>query len=239
MNKNLRIHYLQHVPFEGLGSIGNWIDQHGHTLTSTRLYQNDSFPACDDFDWLCVMGGPMNVYEIERYPWLVEEKRVIDKAIANNKTIIGVCLGAQLLADVLGARIYRNEQTEIGWFPVRTTDEAENLETFRMLPRDLEVFHWHGDTFDLPDGATLISKNNVCENQAFVYNKTVIGFQYHLETTRNVAERLIENCADEMIAAPYIQAADKILGNVAGFNRINTILDSLLDSLSAQSYRVS
>ena len=122
--RSLRIHYLQHVPFEGPGYIESWAMVRGHRLTSTRLYAGQRLPAAEELDWLVILGGPMNVYEENRYPWLAREKRFIGEALHGGKVVIGICLGAQLLASVLGAKVTRNPCVEIGWYPVEKAAKA-------------------------------------------------------------------------------------------------------------------
>ena len=143
----MRIHYLQHVPFEDLAYIETWAKDKGHSLSVTKLYLNEKLPGMDDFDWLIVMGGPMNIYEEREYPWLVEEKQFIEEVIKTGKVVLGICLGAQLIADVLGGKVRQNDYQEIGWFPVTKTSEANNSVFFKSLPDDFMAFHWHGDTF--------------------------------------------------------------------------------------------
>jgi GMP synthase-like glutamine amidotransferase len=118
----MRIHYLQHVPFEDSAKIGEWARDTGHTVTCTRLCDEEALPPLNSFDWLVIMGGPMNVYEHQAYPWLVPEKRLIERAIEHGKFVLGVCLGAQLAADVLGGPVTKNRYREIGWFPVSLTE---------------------------------------------------------------------------------------------------------------------
>jgi len=112
---HLRIHYLQHVSFEGLGSIAEWVTSNGHELTSTQFFINSYLPEPADIDWLIIMGGPMGVYDEDKYEWLTAEKQFIKKAIDAGKTVIGICLGAQLIAKVLGAKVYPNQKRAIGW----------------------------------------------------------------------------------------------------------------------------
>ncbi|WP_199320302.1 type 1 glutamine amidotransferase [Leptolyngbya sp. FACHB-261] len=112
-----------------------------HSLSATRFYSNESLPSAKDIDWLIVMGGPMNVYEDDKYPWLAEEKRFIEQAIKQDKTVVGIYLGSQLIANVLGAKVYQGQHKEIGWFPIEMTDEAENFVVFDSLPQKLTVFH--------------------------------------------------------------------------------------------------
>jgi len=225
----MKIHYLQHVPFEGLGSIESWAKLRGHDVTCTKFHAHGSLPGANRFDWLIIMGGPMNVYQEERYPWLVDEKRFIEQAINEQKVVIGICLGAQLLAAVMGARIYANEHKEIGWFPVTKTSGAAQSRIFHDFPDEIEVFHWHGDTFDLPSGAIRTASSAGCENQAFVYNDRVTGLQFHLESTAASVQQLVEHCGDELVGGRYIQSREQMLDSEARLRAINSTLNVLLD----------
>lgn len=227
----MNIHYLQHVPFEDLASISDWAALHAHHITCTRLYKNDSLPQQDNFDWLIVTGGPMNIYEHTRYPWLLPEKRFIESAIAADKVVIGICLGAQLVADVLGARVYVNAHKEIGWFPVQFTDGARQCKLFQELPPTLEVFHWHGDTFDLPRNAVHLAYSEACVHQGFLVNERILGFQFHLETTRRNIQLLIEHCQAELVEAPWIHTANEMLAQDGRFRRVNSVMWQILDQL--------
>ena len=162
----MRINYLQHVPFEGLGSIERWINARRYHLTATKLYQSDLMTEMEGVDLLVIMGGPMGVHDEDRLPWLVMEKRLIEKAISKGKTVLVICLGAQLTADVLGARVYPNRSKEIGWFPIELTEAGQRSSLFGFLPARLVVFHWHGDTFDLPAGAVHMARSEACAHQA-------------------------------------------------------------------------
>jgi GMP synthase (glutamine-hydrolysing) len=122
----------------------------GHSFAATRLDLGEPLPSVDDFDLLVIMGGGMNIYEHRDYPWLVDEKRLIARAAAREKAMLGVCLGAQLIADVLGGKVVQNPYKEIGWFPVRFIDRQPPFDGF---PENCTVFHWHGDTFELPSRA--------------------------------------------------------------------------------------
>jgi GMP synthase-like glutamine amidotransferase len=227
----MNIHSIHHVAFEGLGSIESWIRQNNYSHTKTRTYLGEVFPAIEDIDLLIVMGGPMNIYEETQFPWLVAEKRFLDKAIGNNHKILGICLGAQLLADVLGARVFANRHKEIGWFPVETTEIARTSRVFASFPNSIETFHWHGDTFEIPQGAKHMARSTACENQAFIYDERIVGLQFHLETTLTSAQQLIANCADEIVAAPYIQTAPAILSDTGRFEVINAAMNTMLDSM--------
>ncbi len=227
----IRLHSLQHVPFEGLGSIETWARQRGAEVGVSRLHAGEALPGADEIDWLVVMGGPMSVHDEARYPWLAPEKRCIAAAIGAGKTVVGVCLGAQLIAEVLGARVRRNEHREIGWFPVRKVSEAQELGVAAAFPPEIEAFHWHGDTFGLPAGAIHLARSDACEHQAFVYQERVLALQFHLETTRAAAAALIENCGDELTPGPFVQTAAQMFARDDRFAAINEAMEGILDRL--------
>lgn len=227
----MKIHYLQHLEIEGLGSIEKWAYNRKHSLSATRLYKNESFPELDDFHWLIIMGGPMSVKDEDDHPWLKREKEFIRKAIDAGKTVIGICLGAQLIAASLDSIIWKNEFKEIGWFPITMTSAAKDSAVFGHLSETIDAFHWHGETFDLPKGAVRIAGSNTCLNQAFSINEKVFGFQFHLETTELGARDVITHFADELIDAPYIQHAKGMLASPSRFSNINKVMETILDQI--------
>jgi GMP synthase-like glutamine amidotransferase len=231
----MKIHWLQHVDFEGLGIMEEWAREKGHALSCTRLFAGEHVPALDAFDLLIVMGGPMGVHDQGKYPWIQGEKAFLRGVIAAAKPVLGICLGAQLLADVLGARVFPNEEKEIGWFPVeRASTVPEQLES--LLPVRQTVFHWHGDTFTLPEKAIRLYSSIACVNQAFVYEERVIGLQFHLEVSPESIATLIENCRAELVPAPWIQKEEEMLvAEEVDFSTINTWMGALLDYLTLQS----
>jgi GMP synthase-like glutamine amidotransferase len=228
----MNVHYLQHVPFEGLGSIAAWLRARGHEPTATRFYDADRLPSLDAIDWLIVLGGPMSVHEEQAFPWLAEEKGFIRHAVEQGKGILGICLGAQLLAEILGAKVFPNPHKEIGWFPVRAASEAVRSGIFGDFPQELEVFHWHGETFELPAAATRVASSAACENQGFVYAGRVVALQFHLETTPESARQLIDHCSHELVPAPYIQTAQDMLSDERRFQLINQAMANLLARLA-------
>jgi GMP synthase (glutamine-hydrolysing) len=228
----MTLHYLQHVPFEGLGSIEDWAVANSHAITCTRLYAADPLPPACDFDLLVVMGGPMGVHDVDRHPWLTAEKDFIRDAVDADRVIIGICLGAQLLADVLGASVTKNTHKEIGWFPLTPDPGIQGTEWESLFAEDLEAFHWHGDTFDIPQGALRLASSKACLNQGFVYAERLVAMQFHLETTPGSAAALIENCGDELVDGPFIQQPAQMLSQAERFPRINRVMDRLLDELS-------
>lgn len=231
MEKKLKIHTLQHVPFEGLGCIDQWITTKGHSANYTKLYDNPKFPTLDEFDWLIVMGGPMGVYDEAVYPWLKEEKEFILRAIESGKTVVGICLGSQLIAEVLGAKVYPNKQKEIGWFDIHKTEFAKKHSLLEQVEEQFTVFHWHGDTFDLPTSSERLFSSDVCLNQAFLYKKKVLGLQFHFEVTSQTLKEMTENGMSELVEDETIQSASKILEQTKYIESNNQKMFRILDYL--------
>ncbi len=227
----MNLHYLQHVTFEGLGSILPWAKKKGHSVSCTRLFADESLPDLEAIDALVVMGGPMGVHDQDRYPWLRDEKRFLGAAIESEIPILGICLGAQILADVLGARVYPGTHKEIGWFPIERIDQMKPNKFSAVFPDQTTVFHWHGDTFELPSGATHLARSVACENQAFSIDDRILALQFHLEMTAEAVAPLIENCSDELVEAPYIQDATQMLAQPQQFQQINDLMADCLDRL--------
>jgi GMP synthase-like glutamine amidotransferase len=226
----MRIHYLQHVPFEDLGNIQAWAKERGHETTGIMLFRDEPFPDLEDFDWLVIMGGPMNIYEQDKYPWLVGEKKFIRQAIDAGKIVLGICLGAQLIADVLGGKVRRNEEREIGWFPVKLTAEASDSRIFSALPESFMAFHWHGDAFDIPPGGVRMAESQGCRNQAFELGK-VVGLQFHLESSMDSIDDLIANCAHELKEGRYVQGPGELLSGAVRFPEIRRLMEAFLDNM--------
>jgi GMP synthase (glutamine-hydrolysing) len=230
----MRLHYFQHVPFEPPGTIERWASDRGHDLTGTHLYREEAFPEIDDVDWLIVMGGPMGVGDTEEYPWLREEARFIERAIDAGRVVAGICLGAQLVAAALGADVYEARTPEIGWFPVEATPAAADSPLFADLGESYGVFHWHGDTFDLPGGATRMAGTDACRNQAFVYEERVVGLQFHLESAPETVADLLAESGD-LPEGPRVQDPDRIVEGLDRAGRLEDRLRTLFDNLEAHA----
>ena len=226
----MRIHYVQHVPFEGPGNIERWAADRGHELTGTHLYNNESLPRLNEIDWLIIMGGPMSVHDTGNYPWLTDEKVFIRGAIHAGKVVVGICLGSQLIAAALGADVYEADEKEIGWFPVEATDAATDSPIFADLGDEYDVFHWHGDTFNLPEGATRMARTDACANQAFVYDDRVVGLQFHLESSPETVDEILEN-SDNLPDEHYVQDAAAIRSQIEKTEPLEQRLRKLFDNL--------
>lgn len=222
----MRVRVFQHVPFEGPAGIADWAKARSHSLSVTPLFENAKPPLISDFDFLVVMGGPMGANDEARFPWMNAEKRLIGEAIAAGKKVLGVCLGAQLIASILGARVYPNREKEIGWFPVEKVSEHAWTEHFSKTEK---VFHWHGDTFDLPMGAERLLSSKACANQVFLFQRNVLALQFHLEMSEGSIQDICANCADELVGGPWIQDEKTILEGRSGIRRNLELLFGLLD----------
>ena len=224
---------LQHVAFEGPAYLAAWARNNGHTLRSVEVYDGDDFPREDQYDGLFILGGPMNVYEEPQYPWLAPEKAFIAGAVADGKPTLGICLGAQLLSVVLGGRVEKNADKEIGWFAVDLTPAGRDAALLGDFPSQCMAMHWHGDCFTIPPGAVHVARSEACEAQGFVYNNRVVGLQFHLESTDKSIAALIEHCGHEITHGPFIQDPLSIKQGNIHVPSAHALLDELLDGLVA------
>ncbi|MGK7344278.1 MAG: type 1 glutamine amidotransferase [Candidatus Nitrospinota bacterium M3_3B_026] len=227
----MRALVLQHVPFEDAADIGAWLAAMRARIKTVRLYEGAPLPGPDQFDLLVVMGGPMSVNDEKIYPWLADEKRLIEKSLRAGKKILGVCLGAQLLASALGARVYKNREKEIGWFPVELAPQAAGSALFAGVPERFMAFHWHGETFDIPSGAAWLARSAACERQAFEYGGAALGLQFHLESTRGSVEKLVKNLSSDITPGKYVQDARTMLEARENFESAAKTLDVILSNL--------
>jgi GMP synthase (glutamine-hydrolysing) len=226
----MKIHVFQHIAIEGPAYIQTWAQELGHELSTTHWYRGDTPPPLAEIDWLVIMGGPMSVHDEGEIPWLREEKRYIKAALDDNKTVLGICLGAQLIADVLGAPVTMNSQREIGWFPVETADASP---LWRDMPPRFAAFHWHGETFALPAGAVHLARSEACENQAFAVGQKVLGLQFHLEVTPDTVQQFVEHGRDELKPAPFVQSGSTLLKQDEHFPGSNRAMRQLLNNLAS------
>ena len=232
--RKFKIHYFQHVPFEGLGSIEEWITLSGHSLTSTRFFESAVLPEISDIDWLIVMGGPMSVNNEKQYPWLAAEKKFIRQAIDEGKTVLGICLGSQLVSAALGAKVYQNKEKEIGWFDIELTCFAKSDKLFFDIENRIKVFHWHGDTFDLPEKAVHLAFSKGCKNQAYSYKDKVLALQFHLEPTISSLQEMIDFGRDELKTGKYVQTEQELKKYDLLIESSREILFTILNRLAQQ-----
>ena len=193
-----RVCVLTHTEPETPGLIGECLAKRGASMDTVRGYAGDPVPSgIDPWDALLVMGGPMGVYEQDRYPFLSDEIALIRDALRAEKPVLGVCLGSQLVAAALGAKV-APARKEIGWHPIALTDAAAEDTLWRGVDRSIVVFHWHGDAFEVPPGAVLLASSEVTPYQAFRHGRSAYGLLFHMEMDESMVRAMVESFGDEL-----------------------------------------
>lgn len=226
----MRVHWIQHVAFEGLGRLRPLLASRSSSISATRAWEDANFPDPHELDLLVVMGGPLSVHDTQEHHWLVAEKQFLADTLRTRTRVLGICLGAQLLAEALGATVTANSSKEIGWFPIQSVEGRAVEPLGATLARSREVFHWHGESFSLPEEATALARSAGCPQQAFRWGTRVLGLQFHLEMTPEGAEQLIEKCPEDLQAeGPWVQSPAEILSRPDRFAHAHEVLEELLD----------
>jgi GMP synthase-like glutamine amidotransferase len=230
----MRVHFFQHVVFEDPAFLLDWSRRKKHSISYTHFYANSwQSPQIAEIDLLIVLGGPMGVYDEGVYPWIKDEKKLIEQAISQGKTVIAICLGAQLVADVLGVNVFRSPYKEIGWHPLEmTAHKEEKSRYFEQYPDIFTAFHWHSDTFDIPPGAQHLMRSKGCENQAFIFQDRVFAFQFHLESTPESVAKLIANCRTDIRRGSFVQSEEEISHTREHFPKMHRLLETFLTSIA-------
>ena len=235
----MRIHCLLHSNLGGETYLPTWAAERGHKWTPILVPAAPALPVLEDLDCLVLLGGPMSAWEEDKHPWLTAEKRLLEAAIEAGKPVLGICLGAQLLADVLGASTYAGDHKEIGWHRVESTAGSRYHPVGAALPDAFETFLWHGDSFDIPDGAAHIARSAAFECQAFAWNQ-VLALQFHLEVRPDWVERITARDAGDLVPSRFVQSREAVLGKPEGIYRTNNaIMERLLDRWLARCFRTS
>jgi len=231
----MRMAVLQHVEFEGPAAVADWAAGRGFPLRLFHLNRVPTLPSLSDFDMLTVMGGPMSANDEAGLSWLGPEIALVHAAIAADKTVLGICLGAQIIAKALGARVYPGSAKEIGWFPIQRT--AGSHPFFDGLPDSFAPFHWHGETFDLPHGAKPLARSKITETQAFAVGQRVLGLQFHMEATEESVRALLKGAAHEIGHGAFEQQPGTILAGLDQCASLRPLLDVVLDCLTGFTVR--
>jgi GMP synthase (glutamine-hydrolysing) len=226
----MKIHCIRHEPFEGLACIENWIFLNKHKLSYTYTFLNQSFPDDYSFDLIIIMGGTATLYNSLNEPWFLEETEFLENCIKNKKKVLGICLGSQILATILGSKVYQGKAKEIGWFPVKF-NLSDNL-NLPFLPEGIETFHWHGDTFDIPDGAIKLASSKITPNQGFIFDDRVFALQFHPEMTNSSLKKIIKAAGKELEQkGDFIHSAEQILSRMDLVEVNNSLMFKILDYL--------
>jgi len=182
------IYYLQHIDLEGPGTLGGFFSDKGIASTTVALYDGEPLPEkINDGDGVIILGGPMNADEEARYPFLRQEKALIQELIERDILTVGLCLGAQLIARAAGARVYKAPVKELGMVPISLTEQGKQDPLFEGVGQNSHFFQWHEDTFDVPDAGILLGQGKDCPNQIFKIGSKAYGFQCHMEISRQEA----------------------------------------------------
>ncbi|WP_307719409.1 type 1 glutamine amidotransferase [Paenibacillus xylaniclasticus] len=224
---------FKHYDFDDPTAFEQWAEQNGHQLRITDPACGINIAWLADTDLLIICGGPMSAYDDDKYEWLREEKAFIRKAVEQGIKILGICLGAQMLAEILGGKAYRHSVKEIGWHLISRTEDSHPWTSW--MPDQFFSFQWHGDTFELPPGARWLARSEACGHQAFAWGDRVVGLQFHLETTPSCIEQMMDKWADEMVDAPYIHSAERIRAGYSRSEESFRMLHTMLDQIAASS----
>lgn len=227
----MHIHYIQHEKFEDLGCIRTWLQASTHTISHTHIYENELLPKAEGIDFLIILGGSMGANDDAIFAWMTPEKILIKNCIEQNKKVLGICLGAQLVASVLGAKVYPNAHKEIGWFDINLTENAKKSVIFSNIPENFTTMHWHGDTFDLPQNATLIASSQATQNQAFTYNhEYIVGLQFHPEMTQEAINGMFDETG-QLQTDVYVQSNVEIASKYHLCEQNNEYMNKILKNL--------
>ena len=188
-----KILVCQHVAYEILGTLNPLLKENGYRIRYVNFGRFPELkPSLEGYDGLLLLGGPMNTDQDDRYPHLNQERKMIEEAMKKDLPVLGICLGAQLIAQTLGARVGRNREKEIGWHDLTLTEEGKADPVFKHFDSPEKIFQWHGDAFEIPRGALHLAHSPLCENQAFRYGEKAYGFQFHMEVDEPMIERWLK-----------------------------------------------
>jgi len=227
----MRVHFISHAVFESLGAIEKWVRDRDFQLTGSMPYKGEVLPDIKDIDFLCILGGPQSSTKIEKFPYLQDEINYIKQALDQDKYVFGVCLGAQLIGEALGAKTEQSPTKEVGVYPVTLTESGQADQLFDGFPKSFDVSHWHYDMPGIADGVEILAESKGCPRQAYRYGKKVVGTQCHFEFTLQSALRLIKNCPEDLSPGEYTQTVEELSKN--DYCTINQRLFKILDRMIA------
>lgn len=232
----MRLHLLEHEPFDiRRSNINIWAENKGYSVESTDVFKGVELPSPKDFDWLIVLGGFQHAWQEQKHSWLKAEKAFISEALATDKIILGICFGAQLLAEALGGRVFSNEKDEIGWYEVTLSKAGIDSFLFKNVPRKFLTFHWHSDHFTLVPGCTRLAFSEPTANQAFIAkNFRAAGLQFHPEFTIEQIRCLADAYGHEWQKDQYVASKPAVLSQCEQLTETYWLMEVLLDNMERQ-----
>ncbi len=231
----MRLHYLQHVEFERPFLVKSWAEEKGIELTRTAFFLDEALPSLAEIDALLILGGPMSVHDEEKYPWLKTEMQFVAAAMRSTKPVLGICLGAQMMARTLGSQVIIMPEKEIGWFDIEWSEAAKKNPLFSDLSKIESVLHWHVEEFETPSESTALAKSNFCKNQAFLYQDNKVGLQFHMEISPKKSKNLIEAMPEELAdLSAYVQSPAEIREGPKSYKETRKDFFRFLDKLYLQ-----
>ncbi len=232
----MKLHLLEHDSEDfSRTNISFWAAEKGHQVNQTFVCNHEELPPVDSFDWLMVMGGSQHGWDEQGNPWLREEKALLGKALAKGKIIMGICFGAQLLAETLGGQIFPNDHQEIGWHEVSLNREGQESFLFQNIPSDFVTFHWHSDHFSLPRSCTRLAGSKATENQAFVAKDCpLVGLQFHPEYTRDMVKYDAGQHGQDWVPDMFVSSGDEVLARTEMLSDTYWLMETLLDNMEQE-----
>jgi len=232
----MRLHLLEHDPIDiRRNNITTWTEKKGYAVGWTDVFTDAKIPSKNDFDWLIVMGGSQHAWEEQEHPWLVEEKRFISEALSADKIILGICFGAQLLAEALGGRVFRNQKEEIGWYSVRLTPDGQQSFLFENVPETFLTFHWHSDHFSLPPGCAALAYSEPTPYQAYTHkDHRIAGLQFHPEYTIEMVRFFAKKYGDDWKKDRYVAGKEVVLSESEQVPETYRLMELLLDNMDRE-----
>ena len=232
----MRIQLIEHDPEDfSRTNISFWAAKNGYPVNQIYVCNNEDLPSIDSFDWLMVMGGSQHAWDEQGNSWLQEEKAFVGEALAKGKPFLGICFGAQLLAESLGGRIFPNTYKEIGWHKVSVNPAGQASFLFQNVPQSLVSFHWHSDHFSLPQDCTRLADSKASENQAFVgNNRPLVGLQFHPEYTREMVMYFARKNGHDWVPDEFISDKNKVIAQTKEIADTYWLMEILLNNMALE-----
>jgi GMP synthase (glutamine-hydrolysing) len=225
----MKIHFVIHADFEMPGIILYWARENGFEMTYTKTFKGEKLPQTEAFDWLILMGGPQSPLELDLYPYLADEIKLVERAVAADKVVLGFCLGAQVIGEAHGGKTERSPNKEVGIYPITLTEKGKKDPLLNGLEPTFQVMHWHNDMPGLGTDSAILAYSEGCPRQIVKYAPKIYGFQCHPEPTQNDIAGMVEHCESDLHPGRYVQTKEQLLGG--DFPAINRTMVKILNNL--------